>query len=172
MEAVNATRQRVWAQQPEGFLEEAVIDGDGTIAGTHGECTGGMALSDKGICVLATEKIPVNDECWATLSGDKFLGVLRGHPEADAVVSLVGPPAWSDEDKVRLPTHRPKFVPVMLVGDPFPVRSLVENGLVDVAILPRARGLPYDKNHPPTTAHEWFDCEYEVVTAKSPRPQN
>jgi hypothetical protein len=39
----------VWAQQPEGFLEEAVIDVDGTIAGTHGECKGGMALSYKGI---------------------------------------------------------------------------------------------------------------------------
>ena len=49
MEAVNTTRQRVWAQQPEGFLEEAVIDMDGTIARTHGECKGGMGLSYKGI---------------------------------------------------------------------------------------------------------------------------
>jgi hypothetical protein len=49
LEAVNATRQRVWAQQPEGFLEEAVIDVDGTMAGTYGECKGGMALSYKGI---------------------------------------------------------------------------------------------------------------------------
>lgn len=48
-EAIQATRQRVWAQQPVGFLEEAVIDVDGTIAGTHGECKGGMALSYKGI---------------------------------------------------------------------------------------------------------------------------
>jgi hypothetical protein len=49
MEAVNTTRQRVWKQQPEGFLEEAFIDTDGTIAGTLGECKGGMALSYKGI---------------------------------------------------------------------------------------------------------------------------
>ena len=36
-------------QQPRGFLREAFIDIDGTIAPTFGECKGGMALSYKGI---------------------------------------------------------------------------------------------------------------------------
>ena len=49
MEAINATRQRVWEKQPEDFLSHAFIDTDGTIAGTLGECKGGMALSYKGI---------------------------------------------------------------------------------------------------------------------------
>jgi hypothetical protein len=48
-ECINRTRRRVWQQQPEGFLAEAFIDVDGTIAGTCGECKGGMALSYKGI---------------------------------------------------------------------------------------------------------------------------
>lgn len=48
-ECINRTRQRVWAQQPEGFLEEAFLDVDGTIASTYGECKGGMGLSYKGI---------------------------------------------------------------------------------------------------------------------------
>ncbi|MCA1605521.1 MAG: IS1380 family transposase, partial [Acidobacteria bacterium] len=48
-ECINTTRQKVWAQSEEGFLEEAVIDVDGTIAGTYGECKGGMRLSYKGI---------------------------------------------------------------------------------------------------------------------------
>jgi hypothetical protein len=48
-ECINRTRQRVWEKQPEGFLAEAFIDVDGTIAGTYGECKGGMALSYKGI---------------------------------------------------------------------------------------------------------------------------
>ena len=48
-ECINRTRQRVWQQQPEGFLAEAFIDVDGTIAGIYGECKGGMALSYKGI---------------------------------------------------------------------------------------------------------------------------
>jgi hypothetical protein len=49
LEALNATRQRVWNMQPPGFLEQAFIDTDGTIAPTFGECKGGMALSYKGI---------------------------------------------------------------------------------------------------------------------------
>ena len=48
-ECINRTRQRVWQQQPEGFLAEAYLDVDGTIAGTSGECKGGMGLSYKGI---------------------------------------------------------------------------------------------------------------------------
>jgi len=49
MEAINSTRQRVWKKQPRGFLSHAFIDTDGTIAGTFGECKGGIWLSYKGI---------------------------------------------------------------------------------------------------------------------------
>ena len=49
MEITNTVRQRVWRQQPRGFLTEAFIDTDGTVAPTVGECKGGMALSYKGI---------------------------------------------------------------------------------------------------------------------------
>ena len=48
-ECVNRTRQVVWQKQPEGFLAEAYLDVDGTIAGTYGECKGGIGLSYKGI---------------------------------------------------------------------------------------------------------------------------
>jgi len=48
-DCINRTRQKVWARQPKGFLEEAFIDVDGTIASTSGECKGGMGLSYKGI---------------------------------------------------------------------------------------------------------------------------
>jgi len=48
-EIFNTVRQGVWKQQPRGFLDEAIIDTDGTIAGTSGECKGGMSLSYKGI---------------------------------------------------------------------------------------------------------------------------
>jgi hypothetical protein len=49
MDAINEARQRVWQKQPEGFLAKAVIDVDGTIAPTLGECKGGMDISYKGI---------------------------------------------------------------------------------------------------------------------------
>jgi hypothetical protein len=40
MEITNTVRQRVWRQQPRGFLTEAFIDTDGTVAPTFGECKG------------------------------------------------------------------------------------------------------------------------------------
>lgn len=49
MECINQVRQGVWAKQPKDFLKEGIVDVDGTIAGTLGECKGGMSLSYKGI---------------------------------------------------------------------------------------------------------------------------
>lgn len=49
MECFNAVRERVWAEQAAGLLDEAVIDMDGTICETQGECKGGVGLSYKGI---------------------------------------------------------------------------------------------------------------------------
>jgi len=37
-ECINRTRLKVWRSQAEGFLKEAFIDVDGTMAGTEGEC--------------------------------------------------------------------------------------------------------------------------------------
>jgi hypothetical protein len=48
-ECVNRARLKVWQVQPRGFLQEAFIDADGTIAGTGGECKEGMDISYKGI---------------------------------------------------------------------------------------------------------------------------
>jgi hypothetical protein len=48
MNAVNEVRLGVWREQPPAFFEEAVIDADGTLATTFGECKEGMDLSFKG----------------------------------------------------------------------------------------------------------------------------
>lgn len=48
MTAINEIRLDVWKQQPEEFFEEALIDADGTIAETCGECKEGMDISYDG----------------------------------------------------------------------------------------------------------------------------
>ncbi len=48
-DAINDIRLQVWRQQEREFFAEAVIDADGTIAGTTGECKQGMDISYKGI---------------------------------------------------------------------------------------------------------------------------
>jgi hypothetical protein len=48
-ECFNRARLAVWQAQPKGFLQEAFLDVDGTLAGTQGECKAGIGLSYKGI---------------------------------------------------------------------------------------------------------------------------
>lgn len=48
MNAINETRLSVWKQQPDEFFDEAVIDADGTIVETTGECKQGMDISYNG----------------------------------------------------------------------------------------------------------------------------
>lgn len=49
MEVINHTRVRVWKQVRRGKRRNAVIDVDGTVAGTLGECKGGMDMSYQGV---------------------------------------------------------------------------------------------------------------------------
>jgi len=48
MTARNEASLRVWKQQPKEFFEEAIIEADGTIVETCGECKEGMDMSFKG----------------------------------------------------------------------------------------------------------------------------
>ena len=48
MDTFNDVRVKVWRRQPEEFFAEAVIDADGLLAPTTGECKEGMDLSYKG----------------------------------------------------------------------------------------------------------------------------
>src|SRR3989337_3043316 len=46
--AINETRVRLWRTQPPAFFDEAVIDADGTLAETTGQCKEGMDIAYTG----------------------------------------------------------------------------------------------------------------------------
>jgi Transposase DDE domain group 1 len=48
MTAINEARLRVWWEQPEVFFEEAIVEADGLMAATGGECKQGMDVSYNG----------------------------------------------------------------------------------------------------------------------------
>ena len=49
MEVINERRKKVWDRQPKEFFKKAILNVDGTIAETTGECKEGMDLSHKGM---------------------------------------------------------------------------------------------------------------------------
>jgi hypothetical protein len=48
MEVFNDARVKVWQQQPEEFFEQAIIEADGTMVETYGECKEGADFNYKG----------------------------------------------------------------------------------------------------------------------------
>jgi hypothetical protein len=48
MDAINRARLRVWAQQPPGFFDEAIVDADGTVVPTDAECKHGVDIAYNG----------------------------------------------------------------------------------------------------------------------------
>ena len=46
--AINETRVGVWRRQPAAFFDEAIIDADGTLAATSGQCKEGMDIAYDG----------------------------------------------------------------------------------------------------------------------------
>jgi hypothetical protein len=48
MDLINACRVKVWEEQPKAFFQEAILNVDGTIGPTEGECKQGMDISYKG----------------------------------------------------------------------------------------------------------------------------
>jgi len=96
MEGFNNTRERVWNKRGRKLLKDALIDIDGTIAGTLGECKQGMDISYKGIwgyhpliISLANTK-----EVLYMVNRSGNVPSHQGAPEwIDKAIDLVGPHA-------------------------------------------------------------------------------
>jgi hypothetical protein len=48
-ECINTSRKRVWKKRGKKVMKDSLIDVDGTLAGTHGQCKEGMDISYKGV---------------------------------------------------------------------------------------------------------------------------
>jgi Transposase DDE domain group 1 len=49
MEIFNGVRLRVWAEQPASFFQQAILDVDGTLVATDGECKQGVDIAYNGV---------------------------------------------------------------------------------------------------------------------------
>ena len=166
MEIVNTVRQRVWKQQPRGFLDEAIIDTDGTIAGTSGECKGGMSLSYKGIWGYAPLIV--------SLANTKEVLYLVNRP--GNVVSHDGCVPWIDRAIALVKPHAKQ---VLLRGD----TDFTLTGELDRWDRQNVRFVFGMDAHPKVVKlaqalpeQEWQPLErlprYELATAPRTKPDN
>jgi Transposase DDE domain group 1 len=49
IDAINETRRRVWAEQDDAFFDCAILDADGTLIETTGQCKAGMDIAYNGV---------------------------------------------------------------------------------------------------------------------------
>jgi hypothetical protein len=105
MEAINEVRLNVWRNQDESFFDRAVIDADGSIAPTFGQCKEGMSISYDGqwgyhplLISLANTKEPLY---LVNRSGNR-----PSHEQADDYL-----------DKAIALCRRGKFKSILLRGD-------------------------------------------------------
>ena len=103
-ETFNETRAKVWALQDSSFRKEAIIDVDGTIAGTTGECKEGMDIAYNGIWGYAPLIV--------TLANTNEVLYLVNRPGSRP--SCDGAAAWMDRAIDRVV---PVFKKVFLRGD-------------------------------------------------------
>ncbi|HUK81709.1 MAG TPA: hypothetical protein VLZ12_03665 [Verrucomicrobiae bacterium] len=121
-----------------------------------------QALQRAGLKVVAKHPVPPvktgYDIVW---TAEDYRAVLEQYTRVAALVSFVGTPRLSDSDIQGLPSARPKLIVVRL-AKPETTRPLLEQGVVDAAILPQVE--PPFADRPPKTTREWFDKYYLFVT--------
>lgn len=123
------------------------------------------------ITVNTIEKIPssavIRTPMGKVIREERFLELFQQHPDADAIVSFIGPPGLTEEQIAGLAPDRPKLVavagPATSASD---LGRLFEARVLHLAIT--ARGAPgSDDGRSPQTPREWFDRNYVVVTAQT-----
>jgi hypothetical protein len=103
-ETINGTRKKVWSLQHDSFRKEAIIDVDGTVAGTTGECKEGMDIAYNGIWGYAPLIV--------TLANTKEVLYLVNRPGSRP--SNDGAAEWMDH---AIDLVSPTFKKVWLRGD-------------------------------------------------------
>lgn len=93
--------------------------------------------------------------------------ILRKQPEADVVVSWLGPMTLNADQKARLPRKHPRVVAICSGWMPHQInlKLLFDDGLLDVAILSR----PTPSSVLPKTddLKDWFAHFFQIVTPKN-----
>ena len=113
----------------------------------------------KAATIVGVETIP--PQVLTGIPAAVYFETLKKFPEADVLVSFIGPPELTDADQARLGQKLPKVV--AFSQSPINAGALFQRGALSVLIMPRASrskvAVAQFK-----TAREKFDHNYEIVT--------
>lgn len=116
-----------------------------------------------GVTVKAVEVLPAMPPGMAAWGGAQYLQLAERHAGADAIVSFVGPPLFTEAELGRLPQQMPRGL-VFGNGSPGqPMRKLFERGVIQVAVVHRLvppRSVP---GSAASTSRAQFDQQFQVV---------
>jgi len=125
------------------------------------------ALRQANLTVFATNWIRRDPLRVAAVEPGDFANLLRKYGEADVIVSLLGPPNLTAEQKAKLPPKRARVV-ALCSGDlpkQVPLQPLFDENLIQTAII--SRSLPPASTPATDDPQKWFEHFYRVVTAKN-----
>ena len=125
------------------------------------------AIRKANLTVSATNSIKLDPGRLMRVNAEDFFNLLRKYSEADVIVSLLGPPAVTAEQKAKIPAKRPRVIAVCTGEIPRQVNLpvLLEESIVSTAIVSRpVLGLSMPQTDDPAV---WFEHFYETVTTKS-----
>ncbi len=122
-----------------------------------------QAVTRAGVTVASVQAIKNDPLRPVLVSPGDFFELLRKAPEGTVLVSFMGPPLLSEEQRAKLGPPRAKVVAFCAAGYPAPadLRALFDQQLLSAAILAR-RDTP--ANAHPVTRQDWFDQSFLAVT--------
>ena len=124
-------------------------------------------LRKANLSVAATNWVKLDPLRVINVPPGDFASLLRRHGEADVIVSLMGPPNLTGEQRSKVPVKHARVVAVCSGDTPKQIHlaSLFEDNLLHTAIISRTT-VPVS---PPTTdePEKWFEHLYQIVTSKN-----
>lgn len=125
------------------------------------------ALRAAHVTLAATNLVKLDPLRPPRVPPDFFVDILRKQSDSDVVVSLLGPPLLTAEQKTRLGTKRPRVLAVCSGELPrqADLAALFADNLLAAAIVSR----PSPVSSPPASggARDWFNHYYQLITAKN-----
>jgi hypothetical protein len=125
-----------------------------------------QALRQAKLTVGATNWIKLNPLYLRRVPPGDFAELLRKQSDADVIVSLLGPPLLTAEQKARIGERRPRVVAVCSGDLPlhFNLNSLFADNLLHAAIISRRAPGPAPQTD---NLSQWFDHFFQWITAQN-----